>query len=210
MPDAPILGPTFDEALRYAAELHRHQRRKGGDIPYVAHLLSVTSLVLEHGGDEEEAIAALLHDAVEDQGGAPTRAKILERFRERVCAIVDGCTDTDAEPKPPWRERKEAFLARLAEADRSVALVVAADKLHNLRSVVAEYRQLGPALWRRFRGGRDGSLWYYERVVELLDGRAPEGLLGELRRTHAELAALMESAGDGPTTPVGTANRRLD
>ncbi len=190
-----LLGPRFEDALLYAAKLHREQRRKGGDIPYVAHLLAVTSLVLEHGGDETEAIAAMLHDAIEDQGGASTREEIRQRFGERVCEIVDGCTDTEVTPKPPWRERKETFLARLAEADTSVALVVAADKLHNLRSVVAEYRRLGPALWSRFRGGREGSLWYYQRVGELLDGRAPSTLMAELRRTHAELEALMAASG---------------
>ena len=121
----------FCEALEYAVRLHAAQRRKGSDTPYIAHLLSVTAIVLEHGASEDEAIAALLHDAVEDQGGAPVREEIRRRFGPAVATIVDGCTDCDTTPKPPWRERKEAFLARLPSAGRSVHLVTAADKLHN-------------------------------------------------------------------------------
>jgi (p)ppGpp synthase/HD superfamily hydrolase len=200
MPTPPLLGPAFEEALQYAAALHRAQRRKGGDVPYVAHLLAVTAHVLEHGGDQDEAIAALLHDAVEDQGGASTRDEILQRFGARVCAIVDGCTDTDVTPKPPWRARKEAFLRRLTRADRSVALVVGCDKLHNLRSVVNEYRQAGEALWERFRGGREGSLWYYERVSELLADQLPATLLAELQRVYAELQSLLAATAASDST----------
>ncbi len=103
----PTLSPQFDNALAYASQLHRDQARKGTQIPYVSHLLAVAAIVLEHGGTEDEAIAALLHDAVEDQGGAETRAVIRERFGENVAAIVDGCTDADITPKPPWKERKQ-------------------------------------------------------------------------------------------------------
>ena len=129
-------------------------------LPYIAHLLAVAALVLEHGGDEDEAIAALLHDAIEDQGGHAARRQIAERFGPRVAAIVEGATETDLQPKPPWRERKEEHLARLHEADRSVQLVVAADKLHNARSLIADYGRLGEALWSHFRGGKAGTLWY--------------------------------------------------
>ena len=123
------LGPRSAEALVYAARLHAGQTRKASGTPYVAHLLGVASLVLEAGGDEEEAIAALLHDAVEDQGGAAVRQEIRQRFGDRVAAIVDGCSDAETVPKPPWRQRKERFLASLHEADAAVLRVAAADKL---------------------------------------------------------------------------------
>ncbi len=146
----------FSDALVYAAALHAQQRRKVSGEPYLAHLLAVAAIVMEYGGSEDEAIAALLHDAVEDQGGLPTREEIRRRFGETVAAIVDGCTDTAESPKPPWRERKAAFLARLQDAPASVRRVVAADKLHNARSILREHRRLGEAIWGHFRGGRDG------------------------------------------------------
>src|SRR5437660_4807656 len=125
------LTARFEEALTFATQLHAQQVRKGTRIPYVAHLLAVTALVLENGGDEDEAIAALLHDAIEDQGGAATREEIRRHFGNRVVEIVDGCTDAEVIPKPPWRPRKETFIAHLREASASVRLVVASDKLHN-------------------------------------------------------------------------------
>jgi (p)ppGpp synthase/HD superfamily hydrolase len=161
-----MLSTRFDEALALAAELHRAQARKGTTIPYVSHLLTVASLVLEHGGTEDEAIAALLHDAVEDQGGAPTLARIDDLFGADVAAIVAGCTDADVTPKPPWRARKEAYVAHLAHASASVCLVSASDKLHNLRSIASDYETHGEALWGRFNGGREGTLWYYRELVE--------------------------------------------
>ena len=151
----------FQEALSYAVGLHAEQRRKLSGEPYVAHLLAVAALVMEHGGNEEEAIAALLHDAVEDQGGLATREEIRRRFGDAVAAIVDGCTDTTETPKPPWRRRKEAYIARLRDASTSVRLVAAADKLHNARSILREYRRLGESLWGHFHGGREGTLWYF-------------------------------------------------
>ena len=187
------LSPRFDDALKLAHTLHRDQRRKGTAIPYVAHLLSVAALVIEHGGDEEEAIAALLHDAIEDQGGSLARDQIRARFGEGVAMIADGCTDAVGTPKPPWRERKEAHLAHLATASRSVLLVACADKLHNARTLVADYRVIGEELWERFHGGRDGTLWYYRsasamfRVAE----NAPRLLADELERTVAELDRLV-------------------
>jgi (p)ppGpp synthase/HD superfamily hydrolase len=182
----------FDDALIYASRLHATQRRKGSDVPYVSHLLSVAGLVLEFGGSEDEAIAALLHDAVEDQGGAATREEIRRRFGDTVVAIVDGCTDTDQEPKPPWRERKEAAIATARSADDSVRLVMAADKIHNAGSVLREFRQIGDEVWRRFRGGRDGSLWYYREMATALSGTpsARSGLtliVQELIRVVGEL-----------------------
>lgn len=187
--------PRFREALLYAAQLHATQVRKGSGTPYVAHLLAVAAIVLEHGGDEDEAIAALLHDAIEDQGGDATRREISRRFGPRVTRIVDECTDTDIEPKPPWRARKEAYLAHLPQASASARLVSAADKLHNARSILADYRQLGDAVWQRFKGGRDGTLWYYLELVRIFQeaGRSP--LSEELARVVAELQRLaLESA----------------
>jgi (p)ppGpp synthase/HD superfamily hydrolase len=184
------LSPRFSDALTYAATLHAEQRRKLSGAPYVAHLLAVTAIVLEHGADEDTAIAALLHDAIEDQGGAATRAEILRRFGPEVTAIVDGCTDADTQPKPPWRERKEAYVARLQHASPSVRLISAADKLHNARSTIAAYRTHGESLWQHFRGGRAGTLWYYRAVVDALKLPGLTPLVEELERTVAELERL--------------------
>jgi (p)ppGpp synthase/HD superfamily hydrolase len=178
----------YDEALAWASELHRNQKRKGTKIPYVSHLLAVSSLALEAGASEDEAIAALLHDAVEDQGGAPTLALVRERFGDVVAAIVAGCTDTDQDPKPPWRERKEAYLAHLPEAPASVRLVSLCDKLHNARSILADLRTHGPSVWDRFTGGKDGSLWYYRSLVEAYRRAGMSGpQLDELARTVDEM-----------------------
>ena len=179
----------FEEALVYATQLHAAQRRKGSDIPYVAHLLAVAAIVLEDGGGEDEAIAGLLHDAVEDQGGAPTRAEIRRRFGDRVTAIVDGCTDADTVPKPPWRARKERYVAHVKEAPADVRRVSAADKLHNARAILADYRAHGEALWSRFNGGREGTLWYYRALIGAYREAAtePSGLLDELERVVSEL-----------------------
>jgi (p)ppGpp synthase/HD superfamily hydrolase len=155
------MKPTtrFEAALTYAAHLHRDQTRKGTDIPYVGHLLGVASLVIEDGGSEDEAIAGLLHDAVEDQGGAPRLEDIRTRFGEGVAAIVAGCTDAHTIPKLPWRQRKEAYLAHLREATADVLRVSAADNLYNARAILEDYRALGEALWPRFSEGRDEILW---------------------------------------------------
>jgi len=174
----------FSKALTYAAEAHVQQVRKGTNTPYLAHLLATASLVLENGGDEEEAVAALLHDAVEDQGGRPRLEDIRKRFGGQVAEIVDGCTDsgTWANPLPEWRERKESYVRHLREASRSVRLVAAADKLHNLRSIATDYRQVGEALWKRFSGHREGVLWYYRAVSEALAGNGrTEPLVQELQ-----------------------------
>jgi (p)ppGpp synthase/HD superfamily hydrolase len=144
------LGPRFEEALIYATRLHSQQTRKASDIPYIAHLLGVASLVLEDGGGEDEAIAALLHDAIEDQGGAATREEIRRRFGDRITSWVDACTDCETIPKPPWRERKERLIAQARQASPEVRRILAADKLHNVRSVVSDYRRLGGIIWSRF------------------------------------------------------------
>jgi len=185
------LSERFADALVYATGLHAGQVRKGSGVPYIAHLLAVTALVLEYGGDEDTAIAALLHDAVEDQGGAATRGAIAARFGEPVAAIVDGCSDTDVVPKPPWQARKEAYIAHVAGAPPAVLLVSASDKLHNARSILADYRQVGEALWDRFTGSRAGTLWYYRALVAAYrQTAAPPALVDELDRTVSELERL--------------------
>ncbi len=193
------LGPRFEAALAYANLVHAGQRRKGTSIPYVAHLLGVASLVLEDGGDEDETIAALLHDAVEDGGGRPRLLDIRGRFGERVAAIVEGCSDAETVPKPPWLARKRHHLARLRHASPEVARVAAADKLHNARAVLADFRRHGPSLFDRFNGGRDGTLWYYACAVNVLRERAPGDLVDELARVVGELR---EAVGTGLAWPV--------
>ena len=158
------LGPRFLKAFEFAAKKHAGQTRKASTTPYIAHLMGVTSLVLEAGGDEDLAIAALLHDVVEDCGGAPMLREVRRRFGKRVAKVVDGCTDADTSPKPPWRERKENYLRHLAYADADTRLVSAADKLNNVRSIVSDYREVGEFVWERFNGGREGTLWYYRSL----------------------------------------------
>ena len=201
---AVTLSPRFDEALVCASRLHAGQLRKGTPTPYVAHLLAVAAIVLEYGGSEVEAIAALLHDAIEDQGGAATRVEVRRRFGEQVVAIVDGCTDAETVPKPPWHERKVAYIAHIGHALPAVRLVSAADKLHNVRSLLADYRLLGEDLWDRFRGGRDGTLWYYRAMVDAFSAAEVTPLVEELERAVRELeqlTAIGPNSGRGATSP---------
>jgi len=156
----------FEKALTLATRLHATQTRKGTDIPYIAHLLGVASIALDHGANEDEAIAALLHDAVEDQGGEKTLNRIRRQFGSTVADIVWGCSDTDEIPKPPWRTRKEAYIKHVACASPSIQLVSASDKLHNARAILSDYRWVGDKLWARFTGGKEGTLWYYRALVE--------------------------------------------
>jgi GTP pyrophosphokinase len=160
------LGPRFLRAFDFAARKHAGQTRKATTIPYIAHLMGVASLVLEAGGDEDLAIAALLHDVVEDCGGASMLKEVQRSFGKRVAKIVDECTDADTYPKPPWRERKEKYLRRLKQADEDTRLVSAADKLNNVRSILSDYRAIGNAIWERFNGGREGTLWYYRVLLD--------------------------------------------
>ena len=183
----------FDAALVCASCLHAHQTRKGTEIPYISHLLSVASLVMEHGGDEDEAIAALLHDAVEDQGGQDTLCVIRDRFGDRVAEIVEGCSDAFVRPKPPWRERKEHHIACMEAASSSVRLVTLADKLHNARTVLADYRLMGESLWKRFNGGREGTLWYYRSMIDVMRKFGPLPLLEELDRVVSDLESLVRA-----------------
>jgi (p)ppGpp synthase/HD superfamily hydrolase len=181
----------FDLALQFASGLHHQQARKGVPIPYITHLMGVCSLVLEAGGDEDQAIAALLHDAVEDQGGLPTLATIRQMFGDRVANTVESCSDsTAANPseKLPWRERKDKYLEHLQSANEDALLVSAADKLHNARAILSDYRELGEKLWPRFNAPKGDQLWHYGALVEVLEKTAaPKRLVNELRRVVEEL-----------------------
>jgi (p)ppGpp synthase/HD superfamily hydrolase len=163
--EGPALCKRFEEAFCYATALHATQKRKGSTIPYIAHLMAVCALVLEQGGDEDQAIAALLHDAVEDQGGQPTLEEIRRLFGERVARLVEGCTDAYTIPKPPWRGRKEEYFEHLQTSPPEVLVIVLADKIHNARAILRDYHVLGDKLWQRFKGGKEGTLWYYSTLA---------------------------------------------
>lgn len=190
------LSEQFTEALTFATQLHANQIRKGSGVPYVAHLLAVASIALEYGANEEEAIAALLHDAIEDCGGAATREEIRRRFGDKITEIVDGCTDADTIPKPPWRQRKEAYIAHIPTASASVRLVSAADKLHNAQSILRDYRLLGEELWQRFHGGKEGTLWYYRSLIEAFRANESTPIIDDLERVVHELEFLVAGAGE--------------
>lgn len=159
----------FHEALSYASTLHTDQLRKGTDIPYAAHLLGVASLVLYYGGTETQAIAALLHDAIEDIG-PQVREPIRTRFGQKVLDIVEACTDAEGggARKPEWKGRKEAYVHRVRTESAEIRLVVAADKLDNARDILRTLRSIGPDTWKRFNRGREDQLWYYRSVIEAL------------------------------------------
>lgn len=186
----PKLGARFNDAFLFAAEKHASQTRKKTDVPYISHLMSVAGLVLEAGGGEDQGVAALLHDVVEDCGGQPVLDEVRERFGERVAGIVQGCTDAYTIPKPPWKQRKLDYLEVLRRADDDVRLVSAADKLHNVRTILADYRREGDSVWDRFSGHRDGTLWYYRAVLEVLHQGKPNRLVDELELVVTELETL--------------------
>ena len=195
---APALTDRFLDAVAMAQEVHGRSRRTGTEIPYMAHLLVVTGLVLEDGGDEDQAIAALLHDSVEDAGGRPMLERIDRTFGPRVAAIVEGCSDTvdeePDEPDEPWTERKRHYLEHLPEvSDDAVLRVSLADKVHNARSLVRDYRREGHALWERFpEKTLADQLWYYGALLEFFDRRRPGPLTEDLRRAVDELGTLAE------------------
>ena len=191
-----MLSQRFHDAARLATELHAGQTRKGTQIPYVSHLLAVTALVIEYGGNEDQAIAALLHDAVEDQGGLRTLSEIRERFGDPVADVVDALSDAygDADTvKPPWRERKEAYLAALPTHPPSALLVSAADKLHNATTILRDLRSQGNTIWDRFNGGRDGTLWYYRALVSAFEELGPSSLAAELKLVVEAMTAFSEA-----------------
>jgi (p)ppGpp synthase/HD superfamily hydrolase len=187
------LGPRFERALLFATRKHASQTRKGGGVPYILHLLGVAGLVLEAGGDEDLAIAALLHDVAEDCGGVPMLNQVRRRFGKRVAHIVEGCSDAFTIPKPSWRERKEPYIRHLRTADADTRLVSVADKLHNSRSIVADYRELGEQIWERFQGKREGTLWYYRALLDEFKRKKPNRLINEFERVVLELEALTAS-----------------
>jgi (p)ppGpp synthase/HD superfamily hydrolase len=176
------LSPKFEEALVYATRVHGGQLRKKTKIPYIGHLLGVTAIAMEYGANETEAIAALLHDAVEDCGGPERQREIEEKFGPAVAEIVAGCTDTDQTPKPPWRERKEEYIAHLQSASASTRLVSAADKLHNAQAILHNLREDGAEVWTRFKGGKQGALWYYRSLVIAFRRHGDDTLIDELDR----------------------------
>ena len=183
----------FASAMTYANDIHHGQFRKGTGIPYIAHVLGVAAIAMEYGAGEDEAIGALLHDAAEDGGGEATLAEIRARFGDAVGDIVLGCSDSlveDPEDKLPWRDRKENYLAHLENASRSVCLVSAADKLHNVRAIIRDYHEHGDDVWLRFQGRREGTVWYYETVAHTLARRYHSPLTRDLQLAVDELVAL--------------------
>jgi GTP pyrophosphokinase len=188
------LGLRFHRAFLFVAQKHAGQTRKASSIPYLAHLMGVASLVLEAGGDEDLAIAALLHDVVEDCGGVPTLREVRRRWGARVAKIVDGCTDAYTIPKPPWRERKEGYISHLKDADPDTRLVSAADKLNNVRSILSDYRQIGEAIWSRFNGGREGTLWYYRTLCDEFLRDKPNRITRDLELAVNELESISRQA----------------
>ena len=178
----------FEDALVFAAQKHRAQTRKGTTIPYVAHLMQVAGLALENGADEDEAIAALLHDVMEDQD--VTEEELTRRFGPAVAAIVAGCSDSASTDKAPWKQRKEAYVAHVLTATRSVRLVSSCDKLHNARAILSDYQALGDPLWGRFNAGRDDLLWYYRSLADAFQ-EAQERHGERPTRAVTELAALV-------------------
>jgi (p)ppGpp synthase/HD superfamily hydrolase len=193
------LGPRYEDALGYAARIHAGQMRRGGEIPYISHLLTVSALVVEDGGSEDEAIAALLHDAMEDQGGTKRLEDIRRRYGDEVAYIVEKCSDSDGEENAPWRGRKERYVAALRdERSPSVHRVSVADKVHNLRCIVRDYRQNREHLWNIFSPGAQNAkaqLWYYRSLVLAYKAAAREGpLYDDLARLVRDLERLVERA----------------
>jgi len=180
-------SPRITEAFALMCELHHDQRRKGSDTPYIAHLMSAAALVAEYGGNEDQFIAALLHDAVEDRGGLPTLERIKAAFGPLVADYVWQCSDSHSTPKPPWKDRKRNHIKELAEAVPEVKLISAADKLHNGRSLVADRRLHGDTVWARFQGGREGTLWYYQAMAEALRQDWDHPILVELNLVVREM-----------------------
>jgi 5'-deoxynucleotidase YfbR-like HD superfamily hydrolase len=203
---------NFESALKFASRLHAKQARKGSNAPYISHLLAVAAIALEHGATEKEAIAALLHDAVEDQGGQATLDEIRRRYGKRVARIVDAVSDTDQSPKPPWRERKEAYVERIRSEPYSVRLVVAADKLHNLRDLLSSYRVQGDDLWTHFKGGRCGPSLKRSIARSPPCGRkSPNGTWRQPRGTSPDFTGTRKTRAASPThaaANVGWPERR--
>ncbi|HWZ83858.1 MAG TPA: HD domain-containing protein [Terriglobales bacterium] len=202
-PKPPRLGHRLQKAFAYAAEKHAGQTRKQTAVPYLSHLMAVAALVLEGGGDEDLAIAGLLHDVVEDCGGMPRLREIRKMFGARVAKVVEGCTDSFSDPKLPWLVRKNEYLQRLKHEDADTRLVSASDKLHNVRTVTADYRQQGESIWKRFSGGRDGTLWYYRALNDEFQRRKGNRITRELAVAMQQLEKVTG------VKPSGTAQKLL-
>ena len=192
------LGDRFSRAVDYARILHI-ERRKGSDIPSMAHLLGVASLVIGEAGHvsfpvtEDMVIAALLHDAVEDHGGTPRLNDIEHSFGANVARMVEGLSDTlaeDSDQKEPWEERKEAYLKRLRSEPADVRLISAADKLYNARTILDDYRKIGPEVWKRFKRGRDLQIWYFNSLLEIFRAAGSNRIVEELERVVSELTQI--------------------
>ena len=181
----------FATAFAYANDLHRNQRRKGTGLPYVCHLMSVAALVMRSGGSEDECVAALLHDAVEDQGGEATAAEIQRRFGDEVARIVAGCSEQKS-PGLTWDERKRAAIGKVAGSDASVRLVMTADKLDNLQSILFDHAEIGGAIWERFNAGREDTRWYYRAMADALEEAGGSPLMRDLRAAVERLEALVD------------------
>jgi len=201
----PKLGPRLQRAFRYAAEQHDGQTRKQSTVPYLSHLMAVASLVLEAGGDEDMAIAALLHDVVEDCGGMPRLREIRKQFGPRVAKIVEGCTDSFGEPKPEWVDRKKDYLREVKHADAETRLVSASDKLHNVRTILADYRLHGEDIWKQFSGGKEGTLWYYRALSDEYQRRGTNRITREIEIAVAQLEL---AVGKKPRAPNEFAKRK--
>lgn len=184
------LSARFDEALVLASTLHRAQARKASGVPYVAHLLGVASLVLEEGGSEDMAIAALLHDAAEDQGGETILAEIAAAFGAEVERWVRQSSDSFVQPRPEWEERKRHHLAQIPSADREARLIMLADKVHNARSILADHARVGSGVWERFSVPRERTLWYYETLLEVFHRELSPVLYDTLRECVRQMKEL--------------------
>ncbi len=184
------LTSSFEKALGFAFQLHKNQYRKRSHIPYISHLLAVTAIVIENGGSENQAIAALLHDAVEDQGGYDTLQKIEELFGSEVAEIVEGCTDAFTDPKPEWERRKTAYLKKLKHSPDSILLVSLADKIHNARSLLRDLQSKENNVWEKFNGGKEGTLWYYQSLVEIFNTSPYPYLTSELSQVVKKIEKL--------------------
>lgn len=181
------------DAFAYTYELHKGQVRKRTHVPYITHLMAVSAIVGEYGGTEDQVIAGLLHDAMEDQGGRATLEKIRTRFGDIIADYVDGCSDAEGEPKAPWMERKQTFIDAAKTADPDLRLIIAADKIHNGRSILKDLRVYGNDLWGIFNGGRDLTLWYFDEVLEALSTGWEHPILSELTDVVARIKGTAES-----------------
>lgn len=191
-----MLTPRFADAFAYALDAHAGQTKKGTNVPYIAHLMDVTALVLTHGGTEDEAVAALLHDAAEDAGGRVRLDDIRQRFGEAVAEIVEGCSDTLETPKPPWLQRKTTYIEHLPQAPASTRLVSASDKLANVRTIIADFKSIGEKVFERFAGRKQGTLWYYRTLADTFLRLGPAALARQLDETVRELQRLTGMQGD--------------